>query len=233
MCDNCCKKLEEYDRICQQAAKIQDEISNNFKKTQQRISDSLSCFKLEVEDDTFDHDLVFFEANESDNDTKINPLECLYNCSICQEKFAKKKLYQSHMKFAHLPKEATIFSCADCAESLFISNLELQLHQNIFHSTDLSSKLFQCPACPKKFRTKSLINRHFGIHTSSDRPFVCEQCGKTFFHYSSFQAHIKVHNDERAFSCKLCPKTFRSQSHLNRHTKTHTKQKSHECSGIN
>lgn len=57
------------------------------------------------------------------------------------------------------------------------------------------------------------------------------RCGKSFFHYSSFTAHIKIHNDIRDYECPECQNKFRSQSHLNRHLKTHTKQKNHVCDG--
>lgn len=253
ICKTCLEKIEEYDRICLQAAQIQDEISQKFAESQAKLQDSredlLKCKTClaqcaDYEDmnshecvisinEDFDTYVEFAESSDELNEIKSEgskPSNFNYTCNVCQEKFIKKKSFQHHSKFAHLPEDAEIFSCSQCSED-FVSEMDLQLHVVIAHPDDPTSAVFRCPICPKQFTKKALLNRHFGIHSSTDRPFVCEQCGKNFFHSSSFQAHIKVHNDERSYMCSICMKSFRSQSHLNRHVKTHTKQKDHECPG--
>lgn len=175
-----------------------------------------------------------------------------HTCSTCHKAFSKKRDYQQHVKLAHLPDNAELFSCSQCVETFFVSDMELKLHNVVAHPVDPSSASFHCPVCDKAFTSKSLLNRHFGIHSANlERPHICkpncircdrensfffclilgEICGKSFFHYSSFQAHGKIHADIRDYQCPQCAKTFRSQSHLTRHLKTHTKQKDHECKG--
>ena len=156
-----------------------------------------------------------------------------YTCGICNEKFQKKRDYQLHSKLSHVPENTEIFECPQCnGTSLFASEMEYNLHLVISHPIDPDASSFECPVCNKAFTTKSLLNRHFGIHSSnSERPLACEFCGKTFFHFSSFRAHIKIHKDIRDYTCTQCSKSFRSQSHLNRHSRIHTKQKDHECPG--
>lgn len=172
------------------------------------------------------------EKNEKQSRTRSDPVT--YFCNVCQLLFDKKKDYQIHIKLAHLPEDATVFSCSECECEPFVTESELQLHFVLRHPKNPESSIFECPICSKAFSSKPLLNRHFGIHTAdSNKCHYCQICGKSFFHYSSFQAHTKAHTDIRDFNCSECPKAFRSQSHLSRHMKTHTKTKNHKCTGKN
>lgn len=155
----------------------------------------------------------------------------LYTCNTCGDTFEKRRDYSSHVKLAHLPVNAEIFTCSLCKEGFFASEMECKLHTVIAHPDDPSSSSFECPVCLKTFKTKGLVSRHFGIHKSdTERPHICEICGKAFFHSSSIKSHEKIHFDQRDYACSHCSKTFRSQSHLNRHIKTHSNQKNYACS---
>lgn len=279
VCGSCFDKLEEYDRICLQAARIQEEIAQCFSSSQEKYrvdsSDILQCetcskkfttvddlnehfcledgIIVEYVDDTSDQ-VSDGESSQSTSRQERKLSSCNYTCNTCNEQFGKKRDYKLHVKLAHLPDGADVFTCSQCCDNIFVSEIELKLHTTVAHPADPTATSFECPVptCAKAFSTRSLLNRHFGIHSAnSERPHVCDICGKTFFHYryllnitisltqkyiypnvlSSFQAHIKIHTDTRDYNCSQCAKTFRSQSHLNRHLKTHTKQKDHECSG--
>lgn len=53
---------------------------------------------------------------------------------------------------------------------------------------------------------------------------MCDICGKLFVHSTSFEAHMKYHNNERKISCPHCPQTFVISSHLYRHLQKHVNQ---------
>lgn len=53
---------------------------------------------------------------------------------------------------------------------------------------------------------------------------MCDICGKLFVHSTSFEAHMKYHNNERKISCPHCPQTFVISSHLYRHLQKHVSQ---------
>ncbi len=147
----------------------------------------------------------------------------IYTCTTCNASFDRKKDYTHHIKVAHLPPGAEIFTCAMCdsnEKNFFVSELELQLHHVIKHQ-DPKISHYQCPACPKIFNNKTLLNRHFGMHLD-DKPLVCDICGKRYFHASSFHMHLIAHKGIKGHSCAECGKSFMSSSHLNRHLKTHT-----------
>jgi uncharacterized Zn-finger protein len=243
ICEDCQKALEEYDSICLRAAKIQEQISESFKRSQEQIQlnskDELNCkiccAVFSSKKDMVDHDCTEDFAIEyvafSDEDSNVKSITKLnafkYTCNQCQEQFLRKSEYQIHMRIAHLPDDAEIFSCSLCPNA-FISEVSLKLHFNLVHQANCTA--FECPVCEKTFSTKNLLNRHFGIHNAqTERPHVCEICGKTYYHRSSFIEHTKCHSDQRDFACQYCHKTFRSISHLNRHKKIHTKQKNFEC----
>lgn len=258
ICMGCFKKLEKYDSLCLQAARIQQEIIDVFNETQKKShkcpkevieckncatqftsSDEMNDHDCFIENDD-DYDIIeCSESSDNEQEEKFSKdsnkvVNYKYTCNTCNEHFEKKRDYQQHAKLAHLPPNAEVLTCSKCTDSFFISEMELKLHNVVTHPIDPSSPVFNCPACNKAFSSKGLVNRHFGVHSSSsERPHVCEICGKSFFHYSSFQAHCKSHTDVRDYSCSQCPKNFRSQSHLNRHLKTHSKVKEHECSGKN
>lgn len=169
--------------------------------------------------------------DEEQTTSKIAFVPLKYSCSTCNEGFNKRRDYQVHIKLAHLPDDAEIFTCNLCKDTYFVSEMELALHNNLYHPVDSSHKGFECPICSKVYTTKTLLSRHFSIHSSAtDRPHICEICGKSFFHYSSILAHAKMHSDIRDHACPQCGKAFRSQSHLTRHLKTHKPgSKTHEC----
>lgn len=243
-----------YDKLCQEASEIQNSLTSKFLAFQADIQQDLvgesegdsNSIQETTEDETFEciqdddtqFDIIEEEAIVTESEELEEPTNVFerpevaisYNCSICLEKFEKNKDYQSHIRFAHLPEDAEFFICLKCNNSKFTSENDLALHNAIAHR---EGEDFVCPTCNKVFASRTLLTRHFAIHTSSIfRPYVCSECGKSFFHYSSFHAHKKSHADIRDYSCTECSKAFRSLSHLNRHRKTHTKSKHkiHECS---
>jgi uncharacterized C2H2 Zn-finger protein len=154
-----------------------------------------------------------------------------YTCGTCNKSFEKKRDYSQHVKLAHLPDGAQVFTCVlgcdDLQDNIFPSELELKFHYVIKHPSKQGEPL-QCPGCPKVFSNKALLSRHFGLHLQ-DKPLVCELCGKRYYHSSSFHMHMVAHKGIKSHVCKECGRSFISTSHLNRHLKTHTGVKNYEC----
>lgn len=248
VCEICVEKLEEYDRFCLEAARIQDEIASKYRSTQALMHTQNESFKCSAcleqynsIDELHSHECFMGEQYEDlqeyadyeeeelvettenlpskKSPKKYEPL--IYTCNKCNVKFQRKQDYQKHSKLSHVPENTEFFSCSLCkdgdpsVDTLFASEMDYKLHNVLSHPEDPSAPSFNCPICFKIFEKKSVLNRHFGIHSSnSDRPHVCEICGKSYFHFSSFQSHNKIHADIRDFPCKQCSKSFRSQVSL-------------------
>ena len=61
------------------------------------------------------------------------------------------------------------------------------------------------------------------------KPFVCEECQKSFTYASQLTYHSKIHTDERPFHCSECPQSFKYQHNLNSHMLTHTGERPFTC----
>lgn len=219
LCNDCYEQFSEYDKICKEAAKIQENIVNAFNNTQTKFHSERNkcptCFaQFNSQDELEDHDCIIGTEEEitceeyvyEEIDEELFKSEAsavsvikerklkgplVYSCAKCDKIFEKKKAYNHHIKLAHLPDGAEVFTCTICGNSednIFVSELEFKLHNVIKHPIDKNAPL-QCPGCPKQFTNKALLTRHFGLH-SQDKPLICELCGKRYFHASSFHMHV-------------------------------------------
>lgn len=104
------------------------------------------------------------ETEKSAKKTKRSSDSISYSCNTCGEQFTRRRLYQNHIKLAHLPEDAETYRCAECNTDLFVTKHSLELHMEIAHQKDPNCTSFKCPVCAKTFSSKSLLSRHFGIH---------------------------------------------------------------------
>lgn len=70
---------------------------------------------------------------------------------------------------------------------------------------------------------RSKLNRHKLLH-SSCKPYVCQECGKSFRSKESLKIHNFIHSGEKPFKCKQCSATFNNSSNLNKHLVTHSSE---------
>ena len=65
----------------------------------------------------------------------------------------------------------------------------------------------------------------------SDKPHVCEECGRSFPRKSHLKRHrLNAHNtEEKAHKCEQCGKKFKDKAYLAQHLNTHKDIKPHQC----
>ncbi|XP_058451725.1 zinc finger protein 236-like [Malaya genurostris] len=129
-------------------------------------------------------------------------------CAVCDREFASLDDLKSHVYDGH--------------EEILSSN-----DQTKTVDAREASKVFKCSICENKvFSKKSLLERHFLIHTKQ-KPFMCDTCGKSFNQKSSLKTHLLVHSKIQEFVCLLCGLGFSQKVNLRVHTlRVHPKKNS-------
>nr|CAD7430695.1 unnamed protein product [Timema monikensis] len=101
--------------------------------------------------------------------------------------------------------------CNKCFDSQYSLN-----YHKIFHS---KLKHYMCDYCGIFF-VRKVLERHLKIHTD-ERPFECEECGRTFKEKTILRKHLRIHYGERNYMCELCGKKFVSLENLGVHKYSH------------
>ncbi|XP_030004498.1 oocyte zinc finger protein XlCOF6-like isoform X3 [Sphaeramia orbicularis] len=84
------------------------------------------------------------------------------------------------------------------------------------------SEPMQCPSCPKTFRRKCLLERHYLCHS---KPHLCSDCGKKFSTVRGLTAHSRRHTGEKPYRCPDCSIDFAYKSTFERHMRRHLDDK--------
>lgn len=81
-------------------------------------------------------------------------------------------------------------------------------------------KPYECEDCGKTFRQRSALKQHRLYHHISDDKFKCTECDKAFSTLQYFRQHMNIHNGVR-FPCTECNKSFSAQGTLKTHLQLH------------
>ncbi|XP_063754327.1 zinc finger and SCAN domain-containing protein 5C-like isoform X2 [Eleginops maclovinus] len=134
---------------------------------------------------------------ESVSDSRCSAGKKLFDCSLCQKSFTRRKNLKVHMRI-HTGEKP--FSCSVCKKS-FSRSGSLKAHMRI-HTGE---KPFSCSVCKKSFTESGSLKAHMRIHTG-EKPFSCSVCDKTF----NWRNHLKTHK-----CVGLQPSLLQSQSKSN------------------
>lgn len=169
------------------------------------------------------------ESNQSSPTTRSaqdsEPAKLNTTCTICCKTLRTHITYERHMRTKHAPSVEN-FVCKKCPKR-FGAKKNLIEHESVHLPAHLK-KTIPCPYCKKLFRTTRMVSVHIAFVHTSQRPFVCEECGKLFATSSCLNQHHITHIKERSYQCDQCDKKFKSLAHLKKHIDIHNED-SHVC----
>ncbi|KAL3863259.1 hypothetical protein ACJMK2_005024 [Sinanodonta woodiana] len=109
-------------------------------------------------------------------------------------------------------------------------SLNIESDVNIMNQTKKLSKKgkYDCSECERTFMFLSKYQNH---KRDGKCKFDCSFCGKTFTsrNWSTYQAHLRWHKNERPFRCNQCDKSYKFVTNLNDHKRTHSGERPFIC----
>ena len=113
------------------------------------------------------------------------------------------------------------FKCRSCGKS-FVFKQHLDVHKRLHKRKNT----FKCTKMSNK--QKSLLENQLCVN-GTERPFKCQECGKTFAKKNSLFRHERLHRGEKPFKCDNCNYAFSMKHHLIRHMRLHTNERPFKC----
>ncbi|OWF43278.1 Zinc finger protein 236 [Mizuhopecten yessoensis] len=106
-------------------------------------------------------------------------------CNVCGLSFTNENDMSVHMTQMHLDIAGTCRSCEKSFKSLWGYRYHMKLHERSIGLTDSNCS---CQVCGKFFQSLSYLERHLRSH-SSERPFLCPECGRAYKHKFALKKH--------------------------------------------
>ncbi|XP_005191542.2 oocyte zinc finger protein XlCOF6 [Musca domestica] len=139
-----------------------------------------------------------------DNLTLIEKTECM----LCRKRYENELILKDHMLEDHKENKGAVKIANN---KRIIMNKKPKSFTGLFH----------CEKCDKRFNMKSALERHMAVHSIEGRPHACPQCPKRFKRSQDMKWHLKTHSSEKPNICDICGKGFALKYVLTQHRRSH------------
>ena len=167
---------------------------------------------------------IFQSATKFDLHVKVvHEMSYSETCGDCGQVFKNREYLDKPKGSKHVSQEKK-YKCDQCDQT-FVSPSKLKRHK-IVHTTGCN---YECSDCHMTYRHPDSLAKHrLKEHGPPREPFICKECGSSFFYNSGLKRHKLIHSGKKPYKCEICGKRFSDRTAMNKHTGTHNK-KSLKC----
>ncbi|NXY51093.1 ZN335 protein, partial [Ceuthmochares aereus] len=174
-------------------------------------------------------DLRFHVNSHEANDPQ------LFKCLQCSYRSRRWSSLKEHM-FNHVGIKP--YKCEECNYTS-VYKKDVIRHSTV-HSRDRKKRAdpppklnsFPCPVCNRIYPMQKRLTQHMKTH-STEKPHMCDKCGKSFKKRYTFKMHLLTHIQaiaNRRFKCEFCDYVCEDKKVLLNHQLSHMNDKPYKCS---
>ncbi|NWR82889.1 ZN335 protein, partial [Furnarius figulus] len=176
------------------------------------------------------HDDLRFHVNSHEaNDPQ------LFKCLQCSYRSRRWSSLKEHM-FNHVGSKP--YKCEECNYTS-VYKKDVIRHSTV-HNRDRKKRAdpppklnsFPCPVCNRVYPMQKRLTQHMKTH-STEKPHMCDKCGKSFKKRYTFKMHLLTHIQaiaNRRFKCEFCDYVCEDKKVLLNHQLSHMNDKPYKCS---
>ncbi|XP_063028384.1 zinc finger protein 335 isoform X12 [Melospiza melodia melodia] len=176
------------------------------------------------------HDDLRFHVNSHEADDPQ-----LFKCLQCSYRSRRWSSLKEHM-FNHVGSKP--YKCEECNYTS-VYKKDVIRHSTV-HSRDRKKRAdpppklnsFPCPVCNRVYPMQKRLTQHMKTH-STEKPHMCDKCGKSFKKRYTFKMHLLTHIQaiaNRRFKCEFCDYVCEDKKVLLNHQLSHMNDKPYKCS---
>ncbi|XP_074867943.1 zinc finger protein 335 isoform X2 [Carettochelys insculpta] len=174
-------------------------------------------------------DLRFHVNSHEANDPQ------LFRCLQCSYRSRRWSSLKEHM-FNHVGIKP--YKCEEC-DYTSVYKKDVIRHSTV-HNRDRKKRAdpppklssFPCPVCSRVYPMQKRLTQHMKTH-STEKPHMCDKCGKSFKKRYTFKMHLLTHIQaiaNRRFKCEFCDYVCEDKKVLLNHQLSHMNDKPYKCS---
>ncbi|XP_042319186.1 zinc finger protein 335 isoform X1 [Sceloporus undulatus] len=159
----------------------------------------------------------------------------LFRCLQCSYRCRRWSSLKEHM-FNHVGRKP--YKCDEC-DYTSVYKKDVIRHSAV-HNRDKKKRVdlppkrssFPCPICDRIYSMQKRLTQHMKTH-SSEKPHMCDKCGKSFKKRYTFKMHLLTHIQavaNRRFKCEFCDHVCEDKKLLLNHQLQHINDKPFRCS---